>query len=182
MIWKKNMRSQKDMSTESHKIFHHRHDPCLEGPNGKTGLHAVLEATDPIQSCKSIHKFITEFITNSLTFWVLWVFLNVPCSLRCFPFVLSSKLILHRLCDSSDDIPREMHPGTQLRRKLSRNFEALKTDPIARPWAWSARPFAKHLWNQNKHSLHFFVISLVTYPVFEAEFLLFAFQIWGQPP
>ena len=145
----KNMRSQKDMSTESHKIFHHRRDPCLEGPNGKTG-HAVLEATDPIQSCKSIHKFITEFITNSLTFRVLWVFFG---SLRRFLFVLRSKLILHRLCHSSDDIPREMHPGTQLRRNLRGNFKALKTDPIARPWAWSAHPFGKHC--ETKKTLHF---------------------------
>ena len=157
MIWTKNMRSQTEMSTESHKIFHHRHDPCLEGPKGKTGLHAVFEATDPIQSCKSVHKFITEFITNSLTFRVLWVFFG---SLRRFLFVLRSKLILHRLCHSSDDIHRKMHPGTQLRRNLRGNFKALKTDPIARPWAWSAHPFAKH-WNQKNSS--FFVISLVIY-------------------
>ena len=185
MIWTKNMRSQTEMSTESHKIFHHRHDPCLEGPKGKTGLHAVFEATDPIQSCKSVHKFITEFITNSLTFRVLWVFFG---SLRRFLFVLRSKLILHRLCHSSDDIHRKMHPGTQLRRNLRGNFKALKTDPIARPWAWSAHPFAKH-WNQKK--LFIFcdfprnlrnLSYLMFVPAFQAEFLLFAVQIWGQPP
>ena len=184
---KKIMRSQTEMSTESHKIFHHRHDPCLEGPNFKTGLHAVLEATHPIQSCKSIHKFATEFVTNSLTFRVLWVFFG---SLRRFLFVLRSKLILHRLCHSSDDIPREMHPGTQLRRNLRRNFKALKTDPIARPWAWrwawSAHPFARSSCETKKK---FFVCDcprhlrnlcyLMFVPAFQAEFLLFAVQIWG---
>ena len=40
--------------------------------------------------------------------------------------MLRSKLILHRLCDSSDDIPHKMHPGTQLRIEISVE--------ISRPW------------------------------------------------
>ena len=150
MIWKKeHAKSNRNVHRKSQNLSSSTWS--LPGrSNGKTGLHAVLEATDPIQSCKSIRKFITEFITNSPTFRVLWVFFG---SLRRFLFVLRSKLILHRLCHSSDDIPREMHPGKQLRRNLRGNFKALKTDPIARPWAWSAHPFAKHC--ETKKTLHF---------------------------
>ena len=75
----KNMRSQTEMSTELHKIFHQRHDPCLEGPHGKTGLHAAFETTNPMQSsnsiCKIHHQF-TDFQSPSS------VFLNASWNVR----------------------------------------------------------------------------------------------------
>ena len=146
---------------------------------------------------KAVNQFTNSSRNSSPTHWLsecFECFFNVPWVVSfLILFVLKSKLILHRLCDSSDAIPHKKHPGTQLRRNLRRNFEALKTDPIARPSAWSAHPFAKQLWNRkeknNPSILFIFVISLHNLRIstelmlllfvaaFHAEFLLFAVQI-----